>query len=52
MDYVKVDKEKCALCGLCAASCPFEAIEFKIDDVNIKEMKHTLNGNIKQNRRR
>jgi 4Fe-4S ferredoxin len=38
MDYVSLNANKCVLCGLCASSCPFEAYEFKIGDINIKNL--------------
>lgn len=39
MDYINLNKDNCALCGLCASACPFDALEFKIDDKNIKELE-------------
>ncbi len=39
MDYINLNKDKCVLCGLCASACPFDALEFKIDDKNIKELE-------------
>ncbi|MBI5680375.1 MAG: 4Fe-4S binding protein [Methanobacterium sp.] len=39
MDYINLDNAKCVLCGLCASTCPFNALEFKIDDKNIKELE-------------
>jgi 4Fe-4S ferredoxin len=38
MDYININKNSCCLCGLCASACPVDALEFKIDDKNIKEM--------------
>jgi len=39
MDYINLNKDKCALCGLCASACPFDALEFKIDDKDIKDLE-------------
>ncbi len=39
MDYININKDSCCLCGLCASACPFDALEFKINDKNIKEME-------------
>ncbi|MGB9977954.1 tungsten-dependent formylmethanofuran dehydrogenase subunit FwdF [Methanobacterium sp.] len=39
MDYINLNKDKCALCGLCASACPFDALEFEINNENIKELE-------------
>ena len=39
MDYININKNKCCLCGLCASACPFDALEFKINDKDVKEME-------------
>jgi 4Fe-4S ferredoxin len=38
MDYLNVNGKNCVLCGLCASSCPFGALEFRINDENIKDL--------------
>lgn len=40
LDLVSINEKKCVLCGLCASSCPFDALQFKIDDVNIKNLNN------------
>lgn len=39
MDYININKNSCCLCGLCASACPFDALEFEINDKNIKEIE-------------
>lgn len=38
MDYIRMDENKCVLCGLCSFACPFNAMEFKINDVDTKNL--------------
>lgn len=37
MDKININQESCCLCGLCASACPFDALECKIEGVDIKE---------------
>jgi 4Fe-4S ferredoxin len=37
-DYIEMNENKCVLCGLCSFACPFNAIEFKINDINAKNL--------------
>lgn len=37
MDYIKVDKEKCGLCGGCVAVCPKKVILMHRDFLEFKE---------------
>ena len=38
MDYLNVNGKNCVLCGLCASACPFGALEFEINNKNIKDL--------------
>ena len=38
MPKIVCDEDKCVLCGMCSVVCPVDALEFKIDDVSIKDM--------------
>lgn len=39
MDYIKINNDNCVLCGLCSFACPFNAIDFNVDNHNIKNHK-------------
>jgi 4Fe-4S ferredoxin len=43
MDYININKNNCCLCGLCSSACPFDALEFKINGKDIKEMEEYPN---------
>ncbi|MEO0288808.1 MAG: 4Fe-4S binding protein [candidate division WOR-3 bacterium] len=37
MDYIKIEKEKCGLCGGCVAVCPVKVIVMYKDRLQINE---------------
>lgn len=39
MDYIRINEDSCVLCGLCSFACPFHAMEFSIDNENVKNNK-------------
>lgn len=38
MDYIRMDENKCVLCGLCSFACPFNVMEFKINNIEGKNL--------------
>ena len=35
MEFLKFDKQKCDLCGLCLQKCPFGALEMRADGIEV-----------------